>query len=77
MLYVESIFSLLVRCTGCTKHLCNKCDLNIHIDNPFHHRKWFKDPFTTRNLLPEEFLNRQGNVELLVSGLIWFMSYGV
>lgn len=51
-----------VRCTDCMKHLCSQCDTTIHIANPFHNRKWFRGELSTRILLPEEFLNFQGNL---------------
>lgn len=54
--------SCTVRCTDCMKHFCSTCDKTIHIANPFHSRKWFRGQHETGILLPEEFMNFQGNI---------------
>lgn len=33
----------VIRCSTCVKHLCEKCDSNVHFDHPFHTRCVFAE----------------------------------
>lgn len=52
----------IVKCKDCCKYLCWECDTNHHSCYPSHLRLYFKPDFTSKSLLPTEFIDCKGIV---------------
>lgn len=52
----------IVKCKDCCKYLCWECDTNRHSCDPSHLRLYFKPDFTSKSLLPTEFIDCNGIV---------------
>ena len=53
----------VIKCTNCCKYYCPECDRESHCYDPSHHRSFFRADFTSKILLPTEFINHQGIIK--------------
>lgn len=49
----------VIKCNHCKKHLCESCDLVIHLNSPFHQRNFYESELSCRKLLSHEFVDQQ------------------
>jgi hypothetical protein len=54
--------SEIVNCIDCNQVFCGKCDEDIHLQNPFHHRSLHSKTRPGKQLLPTEFLDLKGQI---------------
>lgn len=52
----------IIKCMNCCRYLCPACDRKRHSD-PYHTRSFFRPDFTSKVLLPIEFVNSKGIIK--------------